>query len=109
MGKTKSNTDVEKRYGALRFIAGFLQIIGYIVIGLGVLGAIGSLFVGFADGDLLLGIGAMLATLLSTAILSLSIIASANSIKIIIDMEENTRRTYLMIEKLARIQMRSLQ
>lgn len=109
MAKAKGAATVEHRYGALRFIAGFLQIIGYIVIGLGTLGAIGSLLVGIGNGEALVEIGAMLGSLLSTAILSLSIIASANSIKIIIDMEENTRQTAMMIEKLVRLQMRSMQ
>ncbi len=108
MEKAKSGINVEQRYSALRSISGFLSAVGWIVIVLGSLGALLSLIAGFIEGDPLLAFGAMFLSVLSTGLLALSIFASANSIKIIIDMEENTRLTYMMIEKLARIQMRSL-
>jgi Zn-dependent protease with chaperone function len=109
MEKTKGRSGVEQRYSALRTIAGVLSLIGWIVVVLGFLGALGTLFGGLISGEPLIGFAAMFVSLLSTGLLALSIFASANSIKIIIDMEENTRRTYLMLEKLARIQMRSFQ
>ena len=100
MDKPKGGLQVEQRYSGLRFIAGFLQVFGYIMGVLGVFGAIGSFLVYTGDGDAFLGILTAIGGLLGTGITVLYFIAAANSIKIIIDMEENTRRTYMLMERM---------
>lgn len=100
---------MEHRYRALRFIASVLKILGYIALGLTVLGALGSCalsllgggimdqitgsngsgMLGGVFGGLLIGVG----VLLYGGIMSLMLIAGGEQIYLQIAIEENTRAT----------------
>ncbi len=99
---------MEKRYGVLRVVATLWKIIAWIVLVLGILGAIGTLIFGIAgaspqfwrmmgmgpamrEGGIVIGIVGFLVGLLVSVIYFLVFFAMGQLITLMIDIEENTR------------------
>lgn len=97
---------MEKRYRALKIIAGIYKFFAYIVLIIGVILSFGNLM-RFARGEIYFwekgGIIAGLVqgglTLIITFFIFISLLALAESIYVIIDIEENTRKSALSVSK----------
>ena len=109
---------MEKRYGVLRFIAGLWKILAWIVLVLGVLGALGTLVGGIfggADSQIweqlgvpalvsgtVVGIAGFLGILITTILYFLIIYAVGEVLSLFIDVENNTRAVALSLRGLSR-------
>jgi hypothetical protein len=95
---------VEKKYGALRIIATVLKIVGLLVLLFGVIGGILAVADGASikqtnpeHGLDLLRTG--LVGLISAIVGAICLWAWAELIKLFIDVEENTRKTHILLER----------
>ena len=115
---------MERRYHALRIIGNIYRVLGYIVLvltilaviaicGLSVLGgsAINSItqqYSGYTNGPGLVGglFGGVIASIfviINGGVVAISLIAFGEGIYLLIAIEENTRKTALMIENQSKI------
>lgn len=89
---------VEKRYGGLRFLLGFLRFLGIATLLVG--GLMFAYGIGGADMSLQSGVLTLLSTLLAAVVM----FAVASFFEVTLDMEENTRATFrvqqMMLEHL---------
>lgn len=86
------------RYGTLRSIAAICRIIGYALGGLGVLtGVLGA--ISRLSDSFLLAIGVLLGSLLGAAVVFVFWLIIAESISVILDIEENTRKTAVLLQQ----------
>ena len=110
---------MEKRYRALRFLAGLWKIIGWIVLVVGVLSSLGGLLAGVLGGTspqflrglglnpalfgsgIWLGVAGFFFGLILTFIQFITFYALGELFTLLIDNEENTRLTVLWLQKLA--------
>lgn len=107
---------MEKRYGILRFIATLWKILAWVVLVLGLLGAVGVLIGGLSDsfldlmrmgefglprdfGGPLVGIVGFLAFLFGALMQFFGLYAVGEIISVFLSIEENTRATRLWIEQ----------
>lgn len=79
---------VERRYGALRFLLGFLRFLGVITL------LIGVLIFAFGVGDERMSTTEAVLTLVGGVLGSVVILAFAAFVDVILDMEENTRSAF---------------
>jgi len=77
-----------QRYTALRTIAVVLKVLAWIVA---VAGVIGSIFMAVMAVSGLEAIGTLIGGLLATAIYFVILLAAAEVIRVVIDIEQNTR------------------
>jgi hypothetical protein len=116
---------MEHKYRALRTIGSIFRVVGYIILVLTILGALAACgltviggtaaetasqelglnstgvgFLGGLFGGLLLG----LVIILYGGLIALMMVAFGEGIYLLIDIEENTRKTGLLIENQARLQ-----
>jgi hypothetical protein len=110
---------MEKRYHALRTIANIYRVIGYIVLVLAILAVIATCAISVISGtaletisnqfgvttrgsglgsSILVGFLTALGIVIYGGILGLSLIAMGEGIYLLISIEENTRRTALIVE-----------
>ena len=82
----------QKRYGALRAISGFCKLMGYIFAGLNLLGVLGGFYWMFSE-SFLQGIGLIIGALVAATLAYIFWNIIAESIAVLLDIEENTRRT----------------
>lgn len=110
---------MKKKYGALRTIGTVYKIIGAIIAIFTILGAVGSCVMGFAGGAVfqgaansfgsdpglgttelgLAGVFAALWILIGGAIASISTFALGEGVFLLLDLEENTRKTADLLQK----------
>ncbi|MBN1259722.1 MAG: hypothetical protein JXB35_03490 [Anaerolineae bacterium] len=106
---------MEKRYGVLRFIATLWKILAWIVLVLGILGAIASLIGGIAGGldartmrDLgipgfvsgtLIGVMVFVVALVGAVLQFLVLYAAGEVVSVFLAIEENTRATRALLER----------
>jgi hypothetical protein len=110
---------MKKKYGALRTIGTVYKIIGAVIAVFTILGTIGTCILGFAGGALFqgaansfgtdtgmgttgLGIAGVLAAiwiLVVGAIASVTTFAMGEGVFLLLDLEENTRKTSELLEK----------
>lgn len=89
----------EKRYGALRGIAALCRLLGYISAGFTILGGLFYFLILTRD---LFGFGALLLALIVAAVQYIAWRIVAESISVLLDIEENTRLTaHLLSERLS--------
>lgn len=79
----------EKRYGALRGIASLCRILGYVAAGLTIIGGLIYFLLDLG----LFGFGALLLALIVAAVQYITWRIVAESISVLLDIEENTRLT----------------
>jgi hypothetical protein len=110
---------MEKRYNALRIIANIYRVIGYLVLVLAVLAVIATCAISVISGtafetvsnqfgvstsgtglagSILGGFFIVLGIIIYGGILGLSLVAMGEGIYLLIAVEENTRKTTLMLE-----------
>lgn len=105
---------MEKRYGVLRFIATLWKILAWVVLVLGVLGALATLvggLTGFANDAMMremgvpgmvsgafLGVAGFFGILLGTVLQFFMLYAVGEIISVFLSIEESTRATRLWIE-----------
>jgi len=88
----QNNTRIEPgRYSALKMMVGLISILGYIVIITGIV----LLVISLNNGQTTTGI----LSLIISVVIALSLIAFANLIHVLIDIEHNTRRTRDILEE----------
>jgi hypothetical protein len=86
---------IERRYGVLRTISAFLNILAWILLVFSVLGGIVAAF-GVGGGE---GFLAVLAGILSGVLIFAMVKAYAELLHLAIDIEENTRRTAELLKQ----------
>lgn len=79
---------VERRYGGLRFLLGFLRFLGGVTL------VIGVLIFAFGVGDQGTSTAEAVLTLLGGLLVSVVIFAIAAFFEVVLDMEENTRSSF---------------
>jgi len=79
---------VERRYGGLRFLLGFLRFLGVISL------LIGVLIFAFGVGDERMSTTEAVLTLVGGLLAAVVILAFAAFVEVILDMEENTRSAF---------------
>jgi hypothetical protein len=110
---------MEKRYHALRTIANIYRVIGYIILVLTILAVIATCAISVISGaviesavnnvgvntsgtglggSLFIGFLTALGIIIYGGILGLSLVAMGEGIYLLISVEENTRRTAIMVE-----------
>jgi hypothetical protein len=97
--------EVERRYGALRAISTILILIGWVCLICGFVGAGAILILGLTDvmeeqvGPLAVlgGVGGAAAILAYALVLFLAFVGYGQLIRLLIDVEENTRKTALIL------------
>ncbi|MDX9956053.1 MAG: hypothetical protein RBT75_18285 [Anaerolineae bacterium] len=106
---------MEKRYGVLRFISTLWKILAWVVLVLGVLGAIATLVGGLAGGFLdpailrqlglpsdlggtFVGVAGFLSILIGSVLQFFGLYAVGEIISVFLSIEENTRATRLWME-----------
>lgn len=105
---TKKEDDMGKKYTALRIIATIYKILAWFVLVLGIIsfivamvtcslasfkafrGGFGGGFLGFLGG---------ISVLIYTVIVFIGLLALSEAIYVVLDIEENTRKTAMMLEK----------
>jgi hypothetical protein len=93
---------VEKKFGALRFISGFIVVVAWIFLVLGILGSIGGGIIymvsgGFDAVKLLVSIGIIIGGVIASLIWFVLLKATGEIYQILVALEYNTRETaYLM-------------
>lgn len=87
-----------KRYGALRGIAGFCRLMGFIFVGLQGLGALYGIYVLFAN-SFLSGLGIIIGAAIGAGIAYIFWNIIAESISVLLDIEENTRQTASLLQR----------
>jgi hypothetical protein len=113
---------MKKKYGALRTIGTIYKIIGVVIAIFTVIGALGICIVGFAGGSMMQGATSLLGeqsgsmnpagagiagvlmaiwVLITGAISSVSIYALGEGVYLLLDLEENTRKTSDLLESRA--------
>ena len=89
---------LENRYGTLRSIAALCRIIGYVFGGLGVIsGLIG--FIMNLSNSFLRATGTLLGALAGAVIVFVFWVIIAESISVILDIEENTRKSTVLLQE----------
>lgn len=90
---------VEKRYGGLRFLVGFLGFLGIITL------LVGLLIFAFGVGDQAVSVAQSALTLLGAVLAAVVMFAVAAFFEVILDMEENTRASFrVQLEMLEHLQ-----
>jgi hypothetical protein len=104
---------METRYRALRLIAVLYKIFGVVIIAIGLLMALGVLLVGFlggglgglaagaadvAGGAMLVSVVSALMTFVLSFLAGLALYGGGELLNLLIDVEENTRRTADLLE-----------
>lgn len=110
---------MKKKYGALRTIGTMYKIIGAVIAVFTILGTIGTCIIGFTGGALfqgaksqlgsessfgateagIAGVFAALWILIFGAISAVSIFAVGEGVFLLLDLEENTRKTTELLQK----------
>ncbi len=101
---------MDRRFTALRVIGTVFKVLAWISLIFGLLGAIGMLILGFAlsgeQGPLGLDLGGPLAgiamfvvALIIAAVSFLALYAVGESVYLLLDLEENTRRTAFILQQ----------
>lgn len=93
-----SSVRVESKFAALRGIAAFCRLLAYIFAGLAVLGGVGGFFVGLAD-SFFTALGLLVGSLIWAGVIYIFWRVIGESISVLLDIEENTRRTATIIEQ----------
>ena len=88
---------MERRYGALRFVAVLMKIIGALSIIAGILGLIGIIYTAVTNHSYI-GVGSNLVWTLAPILSGIFWWAIAELIYVLIDIEYNTRR-YAIVER----------
>ena len=107
---------MEKKYGILRFIGSVYKVVGIIIGVLTLLGALGICLTSVLGSDIfnqmqrgfgmgvrtgLAGVIGAVSTLISGAILALTLYATGEGVFLLISLEENTRATALYLRRYA--------
>ncbi len=93
---------IEHKFAALRGIASFCRLLAYIFAGLTALGGIGGFLVGLTD-SFFTALGVLVGSLIWAGILYIFWRVIGESISVLLDIEENTRRTAVLLEQKERI------
>jgi hypothetical protein len=93
-----SNPSIERRYGALRSIAALCRIIAYVFGGLGIIGGLVAFIIGLSD-SFFAATAALIGGLISALLVFVFWLIIAESISVILDIEENTRRTAVLLKE----------
>lgn len=95
--KISSNFPLDSRYSTLRSIAALCRIIGYVFSGLGVLSGLFGAIIRLSD-SFWMAIGVLIASLMGAVIVFVFWLIIAESISVILDIEENTRKTAVLLQ-----------
>ncbi|MDD3627062.1 MAG: hypothetical protein PHV06_07055 [bacterium] len=99
---------MEKKYNVLRFVATLYKILAWVFLVLGILGLPGGVIYGVIMGGqpgqqmaqwVLYGIGMGFGSLLAGAIYFVLFMSLGQFIYVFLDIESNTRKTYLLLEE----------
>lgn len=89
---------IEHKFAALRGIASFCRLLAYIFAGLTALGGIGGFLVGLTD-SFFTALGVLVGSLIWAGIVYIFWRVIGESISVLLDIEENTRRTATILEQ----------